>query len=158
MEVVIRKAIISDLPIIHKFQQELVKIERPFDSGIPQTGKVEYYDFKKLIKFISVNFLIAEVNGKPVACGFAQIKKNVNWAVEKKYGYIGFMYVDAKFRGKGIGSQIMEDFIIWFKKKNIVYITLKAYFKNDAARSAYRKMGFCDFVSEMEINLNEIKK
>lgn len=149
----IRSATLSDLNTLKKFQQELVKYERPFDSGIPSKGVVNYYNLTELIKSYNTKFLVAESDKTVIGCGFGQIRKNVEWAVNKKYGYIGLMYVDKKFRGKKIGKSIAEELIKWFREKKILSIRLQVYHKNKPAVNAYRKYGFSDFIMEMQYGL-----
>lgn len=151
MNPIIRPAQLSDLGALKNFQQQLVKHERPFDSGIPKKGVVEYYDIEALIKSRNANFLVAEIDNKTVGCAFGQIRDNdADWALNKKYGYIGLMFVDEKFRKLRIGKLIIDSIIQWFNEKNISDIRLKVYEKNVGAVNAYRKYGFKDFVLELQ--------
>lgn len=150
MNTILRPAKISDISQLKNFQEQLVIYERPFDAGIPKKGKVEYYDLKNLIKNKKVNFLVAEADNKIVGCGFGEIRKNVKWALNKEYGYIGLMYVERNFRGRGIGNLIVKNLIKWLKKKKIKDIRLQVYAKNKKALHTYQKYGFKDFVIEMK--------
>ncbi len=149
MNPLLRPAKVSDTNALKNFQQKLVIHERPFDSEIPGKGNVEYYDIKKLIKSDNANFLVVEIGNKIVGCGFGQIRKSDDWAVNEKYGYIGLVFVDKKYRRQNIGKLIIDALIKWFIERNISDIRLKVYEKNFIAVSAYRKYGFKNFILEM---------
>lgn len=154
MNPILRRAKLSDLDTLKNFQQQLVMHERPFDSGIPKKGKVEYYDIKKLIKSNNVNFLVVEMGNEIIGCGFGQIRKNDEWNVNKKYGYIGLMFIKKEFRNQRVGKIIVDALIRWFKAKNIFDIRLKVYEKNVNAVNAYKKYGFRCFIHEMQYSLD----
>ena len=154
MDIKIRKAGHSDLETLKKFQAELVKFERPFDHTIKK-GNVEYYNIPNKINSDKVRFLIAEYNKKPVGCGIGQIMKNVKWSKYKYKGYLGLMFVDEEFRGKGISKMIMKDIIKWFSKNKIKDIMLQVYAENTAAVKAYEKAGFKTQILEMKLNIDK---
>ncbi len=150
MSLILRLAKLSDLNILNNFQQQLVNHEKPFDSGIPTKGAIEYYNINELIKDDNSYFLVAEIDSKLVGCAFGQIRKNIDWAVNKQYGYIGLMFVDEKHRRQKIGKLIVNAIIQWFKTKQISDIRLKVYEKNVSAVNEYRKYGFKDFILELQ--------
>lgn len=151
-DVHIRPAVLTDLEVLESFQQKLVHHERPFDSGIPQEGIVEYYDVKTLILADDVLFLVAEVDGRIVGCGNGQIRKNLKWAVNEYIGYVGLMYVEERYRRQGIARRIVESIVDWFHERDIQHITLQVYKDNTSAVDAYRCFGFRDFVLQMRYN------
>src|SRR3989338_336880 len=86
----IRKATLDDFSALHLLQQKLVRHERPFDPTIKE-GDVEYYDLKHLIVSEKAQFLVAEIGGSIVGCGFGELRKDVPYSVNKHIGYIGLM-------------------------------------------------------------------
>lgn len=61
---------------------------------------------------------------------------------EKRQGKFGVL-VDEKFRGKGLGTLMMEQLIERAKKrKDIDFLTLGVYAPNKAAIALYKKLGF----------------
>ena len=59
------------------------------------------------------------------------------------------MFVEKKYRSKGIGSLILNNLLDWFKKRDIIDIRLQVYQNNHMAVNAYRKCGFKDSLIEM---------
>ena len=152
MGIKIRKASHSDIETLKAFQRKLVEFERPFDPTIKK-GDVEYYNIKNKLNSDKVRFLIAEADGKPVGCGLGEIMKNVKWSVHKYKGYIGLMFVEEDFRGKGISKMIIEDIIKWFKENKIKDARLLVYAENKGAVRAYEKAGFKHLMDEMKLDL-----
>jgi GNAT superfamily N-acetyltransferase len=150
MNPILRSAKPSDLSTLNQFQQRLVNHERPFDPGIPREGEVKYYDIEELIEADNTNLLVVESENRIIGCGFGQIKKNLLWATNKDYGYVGLMFVDEGFRKQNIGKLIVEALIDWFKEKNISDIRIKVYKNNAVAVEAYKSYGFNDFVLELQ--------
>jgi len=154
MIIKIRKAEIEDLTELNELQQSLVNFERPFDDGIPAKGDVNYYDINRLLIDDFTYFVVAETEGKIIGCGFAQIRDNLNWAIEKKLGYIGLMVVREDYRRNNTGKNIIENLTGWLKEKNILHIILETYSCNETAINAYKKYGFKEFVLQMKFDTN----
>ena len=149
MEVTLRQARESDIPLLKLFQKKLVDSERPFDPTIPREGEIEYYSLKELLESKEVNFLVVEAEKKIVGCGFGEIRKNVEWARSKRIGYIGLMFVEEEFRGNKIGKMLVDRLCEWFKEKKVGDIRLKVLKKNIKAISLYQRAGFEEFIVEM---------
>lgn len=153
MEIKIREAKLLDIEIIDIFQNGIGDHERSLDSNIKKKGKIRYYTLKDIEKMIfddnSVIF-IAEVNDKPIGCGFGSIQKNhADWSRHEFKGNIGMMFVKEKYRSQGVGKLILEKLLKWFKKRKIKDIRLQVYQNNDIAVNAYKKSGFREYISEM---------
>jgi len=98
-----------------------------------------------------VHFVVAECNGKIAGCGFGQILDNPDECSKiKKFAYVRLIYVSDEFRGKGIATLIIDDVIKWLKSKGIVDIRLNVYSQNTGAMNLYKKLGFEDFMLEMQ--------
>ncbi len=153
MQIITRKATLKDLEQLKKFQQGLVKFERPFDPTLKK-GEIEYYDLQKLLGSAEAYVVVAEIEKKVIGCGFGEIRNDdLSYTNISKFGYVGLMYVEEKYRGEGAGRMIIESVINWFKEKKISEVRLKVYANNKNAIEAYRKNGFQDFVLEMRKTL-----
>ncbi|MEO6684003.1 MAG: GNAT family N-acetyltransferase [Ginsengibacter sp.] len=150
----IRPAKMDDLPKLLDFEQGVISAERPFDPFIKEE-KVTYYDLKNLIESAESEILVAEIDGKIIGSGYAQIRESKPYWKDNSFVYLGFMYVDPSFRGKGINRKIIEELKNWARSKNIPELRLEVYTKNEAAIRAYEKSGFNDHMLEMRINLND---
>jgi GNAT superfamily N-acetyltransferase len=71
------------------------------------------------------------------------------------HSYLGFMYVDPAYRGKGINKLILNSLKCWSKAKNVNHLYLEVYADNKPAVRAYEKAGFENNLIEMRIALGE---
>ena len=74
-EIKIRKASLLDLGQLLVFEQDLIKSERPFDPTI-KPDPVNYYDLKAMLTSPLAEVVVAEINNKIIASGYARIDKS----------------------------------------------------------------------------------
>lgn len=139
---IIRKAKINDLECIQELNNQLFDLEiENFDRYLiknwPLSDKGRNY-FLNAIKESCV--LVAECDNKVVGYLLAE---------ELDIPYYNFqiaelcnMCVDKNFRRKGIGEKLYLEFENFFKAKEITHFIVTASFKNESAKSFYKKMGF----------------
>lgn len=150
MSIQIRQAQGKDIDVLNSFQNKLGAHERPLDSTIKRKGRVIYYNIKKLINSKNSLVLIGEINGKPVGCAFGEIQRiKGDWSKYKYKGYIGMMFVEKIYRGKGVGRMIINKLLGWFKKNKIKDVRLQVYKNNVGSVAFYKKCGFKDYILEL---------
>lgn len=149
-EITIRKATLDDLPILLHFEQEIIKAERPFDVTIKE-DPISYYDLKQMVLDEDACVLVAESEGKVVASGYAISKRARHYLNHEYYAYLGFMYTDSAYRGKGINALIVEALKNWSTEKGFQEIRLTVYSDNLPAIKAYEKVGFKKHIIEMRL-------
>jgi ribosomal-protein-alanine N-acetyltransferase len=81
-------------------------------------------------------FFVAEVDGLVVAY---VISRSV-----RDRGHIMAIAVDPPFRGRGIGTALMERTMMKMKEMNLKGIWLEVRVSNTRARAFYRKLGFTE--------------
>jgi ribosomal protein S18 acetylase RimI-like enzyme len=140
-DTIIRNASFNDMKKLLVFEQELIKAERPFDPTLKSSG-ITYYDIDKMITSTEVELLVAEVDGEVIGCGYARIDHAKVYVKYAQYGYLGFMYVDPKYRGLGMIHKIIERLTEWTTSKGITELRLEVYQTNESAIKAYEKVGF----------------
>ena len=150
---IIRKALLKDHKDLLLLEQEVVEAERPFNATIKSKGAI-YYDLKNLLIDEASNLIIAELNGKTVGTGYAQIRTSKKSLKHAKHSYLGFMYVTPEYRGLGINKLIIENLIKWSKDQGVSDLYLDVYDGNDSAIKAYEKVGFVKSLVEMKINID----
>ena len=150
----IREAVLEDLPILKKFEQEIIKFERPFASNL-KDDPITYYDLKDLIVRNDAQVLVALLEEKIIGSGYALIKNSVPYFEPEQYAYLGFMYVTPPHRGKGINGRITEKLMEWAGSSNLSEIQLDVYAANESALKAYQKMGFKPDLLKMRLNTTE---
>ncbi|MBG6131237.1 ribosomal protein S18 acetylase RimI-like enzyme [Aquimarina sp. EL_43] len=153
---IIRTAIIEDLPILLDFEQKIIEAERPMDPTLIQDKKISYYSVKDYILSDHTEVVVAEIEGEIVGSGYGQIRDRKNFFKQKQLGYIGFMYVKDQHRGKGVSQKIIKYLCDWFASKNLEEIRLTVYDQNPRAIRAYEKVGFKKHLIEMRVNLSDL--
>ena len=61
---------------------------------------------------------------------------------KENVGFIDAIYVKNEYRKQGIASQLVEEFYKWCKSKDVKYVEVSSYIKNDDACNLYKKFGF----------------
>ncbi len=146
----IRPATIHDLPLLLKFEQEIINAERPFDVTI-RKGAVSYYDIEAMIQDPQACIVVAEIEKKVVASGYAIPKKARHYLDHEYYAYLGFMYTDQQYRGKGVNAMIVDELKKWSESAGFKEIRLTVYNDNLSAIKAYEKVGFKKHIIEMRL-------
>lgn len=149
----IRQALVRDLPSLLELEQGIIEAERPYNENLIE-GKFHYYDLQELIENEKSVVLVAESGGKIVGSGYAQIRPSKSYYDHGDHSYLGFMFVDPAYRGRGINQTIIDGLISWSKEKGITAVYLDVYADNQAAVRAYEKAGFCKSLIEMKLNLS----
>ncbi len=149
-KILIRKATLSDLPVLLEFEQGLIKTERPFNPTLAE-GPITYYDFGEMISSEDVEVIVATWQSQIVSSGYALVKKAKHYLDHEAYSYLGFMYTHPDFRGKGINSKILEVLKQWSNDKGLSEIRLTACDDNLLAIRAYEKYGFKKHLIEMRL-------
>src|SRR5688572_5214119 len=101
--IIIREARESDIDQLYIFEQGVIAAERPLDPTLKQ-GNIHYYDLPKLIQSDDSQLVVAEVDGKLIASGYARIKKSEAFLQHEHHAYLGFMFVVEEYRGQGINK------------------------------------------------------
>jgi hypothetical protein len=104
--ITVRRATCADLDAILRFQLGVVDAERPYDSTL-KDGAIRYYDFEQLLNSEQVHFVIAEVGGVAIGCGFARIEMAKPYVKHDRLGYLGLMFVEPAYRGRGVNSAVI---------------------------------------------------
>ena len=156
-EIKIRKASIDDLRQLLAFEQDLIKTERPFDPTV-KPDPVNYYDLKTMLTTPHIEVVVAEINDKIIASGYARIEKSKLYLKHSHHAYLGCMYGLPEYRGQGINKRIIDFLKIWAASQNITEFRLEVYYDNISAIKAYEKIGFSKYILEMRFNLEDEKK
>lgn len=152
--ILIREALLTDIPKLLEFEQGVISAERPFDETLKE-GNINYYDLDKLINQADSQVIVAEIAGELVGSGYALIKESKEYIKHERYSYFGFMYVDPSHRRKGVNQLIVETLKNWSKNKGVYNISLGVFAGNQSAINAYEKAGFSKTLIEMRLQLEK---
>lgn len=154
-DISIRRAVNADLPKLAEFLQFLVSAERPFDVTLKE-GKIFYYDIQELILDPKTEVLVIDFNNQIIGCGYAQIRQAKPYQKHEFFGYLGFMFVDPEFRGRGLNTLLINDLKKWVLSQGITEVRLDVYHDNDAAVNAYKKAGFEPILTTMRCDISQM--
>lgn len=155
-QVIVRSATLEDLPILLRFEQGVIDAERPFDVTL-KSANARYYNLEELIMAPHIEMAVAEVDGNIIASGYARIQEAKSYSKFEKYAFLGFMFVDPKYRGQGLNKKIIDHLKAWIRSKDIDELRLEVYVENEGAIRAYEKIGFSTLLYEMRMNLKDEK-
>jgi ribosomal protein S18 acetylase RimI-like enzyme len=144
----IRRARHGDIETLLQFEQGVINSERPFDPTLKEDPN-RYYDLDQMLSDPDVELVVAELNGLIVGSGYARIESSKPYLKHSKHAYLGFMYVDPGYRGKGINNLVVEHLKQWSAANGITELRLEVYSDNEAAIKAYEKAGFKKLLVEM---------
>jgi GNAT superfamily N-acetyltransferase len=147
-----RPAVLADLPILYEFEQGIVHAERPFDPTL-KAGHINYYDLKELVESNGSQVIVAICEDEIVGSAYVLIQKAKPYLSHEYFAYVGFMFVKAAYRGKGISQQIIDELKSWARSKNLTEMRLDVYDENTPAVKAYEKVGFKKHLVEMRLEI-----
>ena len=148
--ILIRDAVIDDLSQLLEFEQKLIAYERDFDPNL-KAGEIHYYDIKKYILDPEIKVVVAEHEQLVIGSGYGLIKSSVSYKNPETFVYLGFMYVEDDFRGRGVNQAIIQSIFDWGNKKGHDEFQLDVYSENESALLAYKKSGFKPYLQKMRI-------
>ena len=149
-----REATLDDMVALEALEQKVVTAERPFNTMI-KDNDAKYYDLHALITGERSLLLVGEHNQSIVATGYVDIRPSKQSLRHEQHGYLGFMFVDDSFRGKGINQQLMKQLMAWAEKQNVYEFYLDVYDQNQAAIRAYEKLGFSRSLVQMQLSIRK---
>ena len=152
LDIKIRSAELADLEVLRRFEQGVVDAERPFNEQLKE-GEIQYYDLENMFSDSNTEILVAEIDSTVIASGYSTIRKAKPFFKHDRYAYLGFMYVEPNYRGKGVIKMVLDELIAWSAKNDAEEIRLEVYSDNLPAIKAYRKAGFKELMTEMRMPL-----
>lgn len=149
-QIIVRPAALEDIDVLLRFEQGVITAERPFDVTLRE-DPITYYDIEGMIAAPHIELVVATLGDTIIGSGYARIEKAKPYAAHEQYAYLGFMYVDPQYRGKGINNKIIDALKAWSLTQNITEMRLEVYHDNLSAIKAYEKAGFSKYMIQMRI-------
>ena len=132
---------IEEAKICDDLLTELIISERKYDNNVKETYVVNNYYTEIFNKDYNV-IICAKYNNVIVGFIYGFIKYEKGDFVKENVGFIDAVYVKNEYRKQGIASQLVEEFYKWCKSKDVKYVEVSSYIKNDVACNLYKKFGF----------------
>ena len=155
-DITIRCASLNDIELIQKLNYKLFELEKEnFDSTLILDWPLSEEGKKYFEELINNEYVIVAIKGEDVIGYFAgSINEKGSYELIQ-YGEINNMLVDDKYRGLGIGKQLINKFKEYCKDKNITNLKVVTSAKNKNAIEFYRKQGFNDFDITLTMSVEE---
>ena len=101
--------------------------------------KEQLEEFSKMLKKEDSIFIVAEENKEIIGFLFGFLNYYIVNDSKRKFGYLDTMVISKKYRGKGVGTKLHQEFIEWLKFKKIKWAVLQVDDKNYAGVEFYKK-------------------
>lgn len=147
-DIVIRKATKSDFPVIRKLLAELISATDDTE-GMDISAADETYN--SLLKDASAHSLVAEIKKAPV--GFISFTVRQTILHRSASGLIDELVVAEKYRGKGVGRQLVLAAIRECKQLGCCEVEVSTEKTNVEARRFYKHCGFEERGTLFELEL-----
>jgi len=148
----IRNATLRDLDAIVALWLAMMREHERFDPRIRLADKADnayrQYVHYYIAREESV-VLVAEHQREVIGFCLACPARNLPMFQPTQYGYLSDLTVGEPWRGRGIGSALLEAAKERFRTQGIVHIQLQVYSRNAAGLAFWRKAGFQEFVQGM---------
>lgn len=153
-DILIRPATPEDLPTLLRFEQGIITAERPYDQTL-KPDPISYYDIGEMISDPNAEVAVAVSDGRLIGSGYAIKKASRHYLNPPFHAFIGFLYVEPDFRGRGVNQRVLDHLFAWARANDLPEIHLTVYPDNAPAIRAYEKVGFEPYILEMRLNLDD---
>jgi len=142
----IRIAELNDANELDSLLAKLLLYEKENYSANIKTGITMNGFFIKRINKDNV-ILVYEIDKKIVGFiyGYIDSTNKVKTDVES---YIEYLYVDTEYRDRGIGTNLINEFIKLVKEKGTKYIKIENMIANKKTQKLYNNLGFDIYIEE----------
>lgn len=156
MKAVVRPALLNDLDQVTELWACLASMHTPLDSTFSWTedSLVRYREFaEERLTDPLARLLVAELQGEVVGFLLAVIASYPPVFTIGKYGSIYDVFVAEDCRGLGVGEQLVEDVLTWFRGHGLTRAELRVHVANEVGRRFWDRMGFTPFLENRSRSL-----
>lgn len=93
---------------------------------------------------------VGESEGRMVAFLLASLERPPGIFMEREYGEISAVYVREPYRGRGVGSALVEAAFAWFEEKRVSRVRVTTDTKNSLGVEFWKHRGFAPTVVTMD--------
>ncbi len=148
-ETVVRQANTQDLEALSKLYAEFHEFhvrgvpDRLLRSNSPRIAEM-HAALQKIIENKDAVILVAEIDGQLVGLGEVYMREDSPnpLKVQHKYGHLQSMIVTEAYRGRGIGTRILEAVEQWAKEKSAAEVRLNTWEFKEGPLGFYEKRGY----------------
>ena len=143
MNIIIRKAKLEELSVIQDLNHDLFISDSKNDTllDLEWSYKEGSKYFQRRISGEKGICFVAKLNGEVVGYLAGAMSGLEPWRKESR-AELENMYVKDEYRGKGIGTKLIEEFTRWARENGAQHIFLSVYSKNSSAQKFYERNKF----------------
>lgn len=148
----------TDAPAIVELWSSLVAYHRELTSDLPAAaanGGARYA--KRLIQRLDDPFthiLVAEDEGRVIGFALGMIVDLLPDIFDvEPGGYLADLFIDSSYRHRGLGRELIEQMINWFREQQIRYIELSVAVQNEQAIAFWKAVGGREVMLRMRIDV-----
>ena len=150
--IAIRRATSKDLKDIMSLARKLWDYHIPLDplwrSG-QQMRKHDRQWYRTKLRSKNFRVYVAEHKGKIIGFFSGQIRPSSRALRYRYQGFINQAYVKPAYQGLGIGKQLLDECITWFKSRKLDFVELHVDSRNIPGHHAWSKLGFKEYLKRM---------
>ena len=137
MNINIKKANDNNLMEANKFLNKLIQDETKYDKNLRKDLIIEsYYEHK------NNNSIIFLAYDNEVIIGYIYGFIIDDIFLENPSAKLDALFVEEKYRRRGVATKLINEFISWCNLNNIMYVSVSVLSDNKAAKILYVKHGF----------------
>jgi ribosomal protein S18 acetylase RimI-like enzyme len=153
-DVLIRRAVIADLPALGRLGALLLRTHYDFDRQrfiAPDDNAEEGYAWflGTQLRRDDVAIFVAERDAEVLGYVYAGIEPHSWKELRDEAGFIHDIVVDERGRRTGIASGLMEHAIEWLRERGMPRVVLGTADRNDVAQRLFAALGFRRTMIEM---------
>jgi len=155
--VIIRPATLHDLDAIVALWMAMMHEHEAFDRRVRLADHADeaYRQYARHHLSSGGAAFVAEHPGAVIGFCLAYSARNLPMFSPQSYGYLSDLTVSRPWRGRGIGSGLVEAVKQRLREHGIAHIQLQVYDGNTRGQTFWRKMGFGDFIHGLWCGLSE---
>ncbi|MCU0496591.1 MAG: GNAT family N-acetyltransferase [Anaerolineae bacterium] len=155
----IRLATASDTEAIAQLWEKLVAYHRALDPDLPDAatngGRLYAQRLSDRMNDSHTRIFVAVEDGQVVGYVLGVIVDLVPEMFQPEIGgFLADIYVDAPYRGRGIGRDLVETLMAWFQERQVRYVEWFVASKNADAQAFWTSLGGRDMMIRMRINFS----
>lgn len=155
----IRPATLADVDRIGQLWHELASYHHKLDAHLPKPAENGHEIYARQLAGrlgdSHTKLLVAEESGQIVGYVLGVVVDLVPDMFEQAIGgFLADIYVDVNYRRHGLGTQLVNALIDWFKDQDIGYMQWNVSAMNADARAFWQQLGGHDSMIRMRLNLD----
>ncbi len=150
----IRRASTEDTLQIGQLWEELVMFHHNIDPALPKAakegGKLYARSLADRVDDTHTGIFVAEANGKLVGFILGVVADMIPEMFEQKTGgFLADIFVAEEYRQQGVGRQLVEALIGWFRNRGVRHVEWYVAAENDIGRAFWQSIGGKDVMIRM---------